>query len=239
MNKMQMKFSKAQDITRKALGMAILKNRDKVIALLKKYGVAVDNSYSNDELIVGVLTAVQANARFRQDLSNLLTQTTSESLSFTGESGMQFFYAAGDAEATDPWASITNFYAKNNPGQAIGGNNGPVANIPTSTTTTQKSALGSLLSDKNTLSSILNTGLSTLSTSLTNKSNQKLANTALAIETEKTKQAQAAVAGGGAVPGKGAPMSMGLKIGLAVGGAVLLTFVIVMLVKPKGKPKAA
>jgi hypothetical protein len=239
MNKIQMKYSKAQDITRKALGMAILKNREKVVALLKKYGVAVDSSYSNDELIVGVLTAVQANARFRQDLGNLLTQTTSESLNFTGESGMQFFYAAGDPESSDPWASITKAYAQNNPGQAIGAGSGPVANTTTPTTTTQKSALGSLLSDKNTLSSILNTGLSTLSTSLTNKSNQKLAKTALAIETEKTKQAQAAVAGGGAAPGTRAPISMGLKIGLAVGGAVLLTFVIVMLVKPKAKPKAA
>jgi hypothetical protein len=234
MNKVQIKLSQAQDITRKALGMAIVRNREKIIALLKKYGVAVDSSYTNDELIVGVLTAVQSNKRFRDDLSKLLADSTSDTLSFTGEAGQQFFNAAGD-----PWAELTAAYANNNPSKAIMGSGG-VANTTTTGTTTQKTAIGSLLSDKNTLSSILNTGLATLSTSLTNKSNQKLANTALAIETEKTKQAALSASGTGAgTPSGKAPMSLATKIGLAVAGTGILVLIIYLIAKPKSKAKAA
>lgn len=230
MTKSQMKYSQAQDIARKTLGLAIVNNRDKVIALLKKYGVAVDDSYSNDELIVAVLTVVQSNQRFRDDLKKLLTDVASDALSFTGEGGMEFFYMAN---GEDPWASIKAAYAANNPGQAI--QSGSVAN--TSDTTTQsKTAVGSLLSDKQTLSNILGTGLNVLSTSLTNKSNQKLANTALQIETEKTKQAALMAAGGGAgTPNAKKGWSTGAIIGVSVAGVAALAGIIYWLFKPKAK----
>jgi hypothetical protein len=231
MTKAQMKLSQAKDIARKSLGLAIVKNRDKIIALLKKYGVAVDDTYSNDELIVGVLAAVQSKARFREDLTKLLTETTGEALSFTGEEQMEFFYMAN---GEDPWASIKAAYAANNPGQAI--TSGSVANLSDTTTTTkQKTAIGSLLSDKNTLSNILGTGLNVLSTSLTNKSNQKLADTALAIEAEKTKQAALLAAGGSAAPGTASGWSTGAKIAVGVGAVAFVSLIVWLIVKPKAK----
>jgi hypothetical protein len=228
MNKAQMKFSQAQDITRKALGIAIVKNRGKIIALLKKYGVAVDNSYSNEELIVGTLAAVQSKERFREDLKNLLTETTSQALSFTGEEGMNFFYADGPT-IYDIFDDNTSSAATTQPSSTAG----------TTTAQKQKTALGSLLSDKDTLKNILGTGLNVLSTSLTSKSNQKLADKALAIETEKTKQAALSYGGGGAQPTAKNGWSTGAIIGVTLLGIVVLGGTIYLATRNSGKTAKA
>lgn len=211
----RMTTSKAQEITRKALGIAIARNRSRIIALLKKYGVAIDDSYSDDELIVGVLTALKTNNRFKKDLGDLLYETTSDAMkSFTGEEGQQFFGFVSAATLAEAAASQEN-----------------TTTAPTGTQK-EKTALGGLFADKNTLSSILNTGLGVLSTSLTNKGNQKLANTALAIETEKTKQAAlAAGAGGNGLPGAQQGLSTGAKIAIGVGIAAVLGTIIYFVVK--------
>lgn len=213
----KMKRSEAKEITRKAIGLAIVKNRDKIVALLKKYGVAIDSSYSDDELIVATLVGIRSNTKFKDDLGKLLTETTSESIGFTAEYNSFFFTGS---ESFFGWDGETG-----------------TASSTTTTTTTkpkEKTAIGSLLSDKNTLSNILNTGLSVFSTSLTNKSNQKLADTALQIEAEKTKQAallaQRAGAGGGA-GGANTGLSTGAKIGIGIGVAAVVGLIIYLVVK--------
>jgi len=211
---------KARELTRQAMGIAIAKNKGKVISLLKKYGVAVDNSYSDDELIVGVLQAVRSgNARFKKDLAILLGEGVS--MNFTAEQGSEFF-------------SFVDSSFLNNDGAFTGINATSIASQydTTASTAKEKTAVGSLLSDKNFLSGVLNTGLTTLSSSLTNKSNQKLANTALQIEAERTKQAALIAAGGGAAGlGVKPGLSTGAKVAIGVGVLAIVGVIIYVVVK--------
>ena len=78
---------------------------------------------------------------------------------------------------------------------------------------------------------MIGTGLDTLSTSLKNKSDQKLANTALALEVEKTKQA-ALLAQGGSGAGVIKPgLSTGAKVAIGLGVATLVGVIIYFVVK--------
>lgn len=193
------------DFSTKAIGLAIAKNRDKIIALLKKYGVNVDKSFADDKLIVAVLVANKQNKRFQADLKELLKETVKSHKSFTGE---------------------YPFFGFNFPGED------PDAETPATTTTTTKpkTAAGSFLA--NNLDSLLNTGLSTLSSVITNKANQKLLNQSLAIETEKTKQAALLAAGGGSGAGTTKTgLSTGAKIAIGVGVAAVIGVIIYVVVK--------
>lgn len=97
----------------------------------------------------------------------------------------------------------------------------------------EQTGVGKFLSGN--LDTILSTGLATLSTVITNKSNSKLADKALAIETEKTKQAQLAAIAAGAGAGSGAKtgLSTGAKIGIAVIGLAGLGTILYFIVKKK------
>lgn len=208
---------KVKELTRKALGTAIAKNRAKVIALLKKYGVAIDSSYSDSEVIIAVLHAVRSDkkGRFKKDLSEILKDTAS-SMNFTAEDGQEFFNYVSVPEITNPTTVPVM---------------GTVTGANTSPTTKPKSAFGSALASN--LGNIFSTGLNVLSSSLTNKSNQKLADTALAIEAEKTKQAALNAQGGGAGGAGAQPsgLSTGAKIGIGVGVAAVVGLIIYLVVK--------
>ncbi len=194
----------AHDFSTKAIGLAVAKQRDKVIALLKKYGVNIDKDYNDGKIIVAVLVANRTNPRFRSDLKELLKQTIeSNKKSFTGEYP---FFGVGYYNP-DEGSELTT----------------------TSTTTKPKTAVGNFLS--NNMDSLLNTGLSTISSVITNKSNQKLAEQALAIETEKTKQAALLAAGGGAGVNQKTGLSTGAKVAIGVGAAAVIGVIIYLVVK--------
>lgn len=216
MGTIKMKTSEAAEITRRAIGLAIVKNKDKIVSLLKKYGVAIDKSYSDDELIVATLVGIRSNAKFKNDLRDMLAETTSETVGFTAEYNTFFF------TGKESFFNVISY------DKAAG-----EENATTGTTTKEKTAIGSLLSDKNTLSNILNTGLNVFSTSLTNKGNKELADRALAIEVEKTKQA-ALLAGksdAGAGAGGAAGMSSGAKVAIGVGVLAVVGVIIYLVVK--------
>lgn len=217
MSKVEMKTSEAQEITRRAIGLAIVKHKDKIIALLKKYGIAMDGR-SDDDLIVAIMIGIRDNARFRKDLQGVLANTTKETVGFTAEyntffftGGPDFFNAIGDMPSSAySWEA-------------------PATATPA---TKSKSAVGQLLSDPKLLGSILDKGLDTLSNSLTNKSNQKLADTALQIEAEKTKQAALLAAGGGTGSAAGG-LSTGAKIGIGLGVVAVVATIIWLVVRKK------
>lgn len=234
MAKVEMKTSEAKEITRKAIALAIVKHRDKIIALLKKNGVSIDGN-DDDKLIVAVMIGVRDSARFRKELAALLADTTKETMSFTAEyntfffTGSEaFFNALGSSSVGDSAGS-----SDDGGGNSSGGNGSGSSTYTGQSSDTPGGALKNLFSDPKTLSSILNTGLTTLSNALTNKSNQKLANTALQIEAEKTKQA-ALLAGSRAVIGAGGTgLSTVAKIGIGVGVAAVVGVIIWLIVKKK------
>lgn len=217
----QLTTTAMQQITRNAIALALVKNRGAVISLLRKYGVNVDKDSKDNQLIIAILVANRSNEKFRQELKHLLLQTAgnntknftaekSMNFFFTAENGQNFFNAPGD-DPNDAWSRLL----KNQ-------------NTNTATETEkQKTGVGQFLSGN--LDKILNTGLSTLSTVITNKSNSKLADKALAIEAEKTKQAQLAAmaAGAGSVVNGKKGLSTGAKIGIGVlglGGLIVIVY---------------
>src|SRR3990172_6238916 len=121
----KMKLSEAKEITRNAIAMAIVKNRDKIIALLKKYGIAADSSWSDEKLIIAVLVGIQQREKFKTDLGALLTETTSDIVGFTAEYNSFFFTGA---ESFFNWDVVDA--ATLQAGQSV---------KPASTTTTPKS----------------------------------------------------------------------------------------------------
>lgn len=217
MGTIKMKTSEAAEITRRAIGLAIVKNRDKIISLLKKYGVAVDKSYSDDQLIVATLVGIRSNAKFKNDLRDLLADTTSETVGFTAEYNSFFF------TGKESFFNLVSYDSAASE-QAVKGTTGSA--------TKEKTALGSLLSDKNTLTNILNTGLNVFSTSLTNKGNKELADKALQIEVEKTKQATLAAQNNNAGGGSGvAGLSTGAKVAIGVGVLAVVGVIIYFVAK--------
>lgn len=80
-----------QAITERAIAVAVLKKRPQVIALFKKNGIIASSSWTDHELIVGILQAMAKNERFRTDLAELLTTVTLDNKShFTGEGMFRF-----------------------------------------------------------------------------------------------------------------------------------------------------
>lgn len=212
-----------EKITTAAIAATVRTNRAGIIALLKKHGVAIDSGYSDQEIIVGLLQAIRSSKRFRDDLAPVLAGVVSKSMaSFTGaaESGAFYYNVDGEAPGGDPGGVHSGI------NDVINGGNSSTVKKP------------GFFSGAN-LTNLFNTGLSVLSTTLANKSNQQLANTALQIEQEKTKQsALAGIVGKGAA-GTNPGMSTGAKIAIALGiltilglGAYFLFF------KKKGKAKA-
>jgi hypothetical protein len=202
----------ARQITHQALGAAIVHNRGQLIALLRKHGVNISESYPNSQLTVAILVATREKPRFRQDLAALLESVTkTQTKNFTAEKGMQFFFTADRGEQ---FSNTANRFFYNADGE-------------------DKTAAGKYLQDN--LGTILNTGLGTISTLLTNKSNAKLADKALAIEAEKTRQAELAAqlgAQAGALGGTVKPgLSTGAKVAIGVGVAAVLGTIIYFIVK--------
>lgn len=238
---MEIKTSQARDITRKAIGYAVAKHRDKIVALLKKYGVAMDTSNSDHELIVAVLVTLRDKPRFKADLVEVLKGTTSDALSFTaeynsffftGDSG-KFFNTIGDGTVCDPASQAYADYVTNN------GTPPPNCGSGSTSSGGGKTAVGQVLSDPKVLGGVLTAGLGILSTSLTNKGNQQLADTALAVETEKTKQAALLAAGTGGTGVAKPGMSMGAKIAIGVGVAAVLGLIAYLIFKKPGTPAPA
>jgi len=210
----QLTIEAMQQIARNAIALALVKNRGAVISLLRKYGINVDKDSSNDQLIVAILVANRDNQKFRQELKELLLKTSAGSTkNFTAEKSMNFFFTAENGN---------NFF-----------NLGPDGPGADEQNVKEKTGLGKFLSGN--LDKILGTGLSTLSTVITNKSNSKLADKAIALETEKTKQAQLAALAAGAtsVPGSGKGMSTGAKIGIGIAVVALLGTIVYFIVKKK------
>lgn len=262
----------SQEITKRAIAVAVLKKRPQVIALFKKNGIIASSAWTDHELIVGILQAMRTNERFKTDLVELLSTVTLENKShFTGEgmfrfTGENMFRLSGTVEpmagkwynadgakfhedgvtghptifdigptGATPSGSLPAWATTPPPGPS------PLPSNPTPAATTSGSSGGGFLSgvfNSSTISNILNQGVNVLSTSLQNKSNAQLANTALQIEQQKTQQAAlAASAGAGAKP----PMSTATKIGiglLVVVGVGLLTWGVVVLAR-RGRARRA
>jgi hypothetical protein len=195
-----------QKMTSNAIAAVVLHNKNAVIALLKKNGVNVDGSYSDKELIVGILAAARSNARFRGELRQLMTNTMLEHKSgFTGDG---FFNAMGGE--TNPLQTAT---------------------VPSTSTSTGSSA--SSFFNSTNLNKLFDTGLNILSTSLQNKSNKQLADTALQIEQEKTKQAALLAANKGNATGTTGGLSTGAKIGIGIAITGLLVLLLWVIFKKK------
>jgi hypothetical protein len=193
--------------------------RDSIIALLRKHGVIIDQSYDDPAITIAVLKAVGTSPRFRGDLSKLMADAASEGKkSFTGREG--FFQFTG-REGFFGFTGKEGFFNFGPTDEELAGATSASSNTGGSTTTSTtsatktNSALSGLLTGNN-LSNLFNTGLNVLSTTVSAKSNQKLADTALQIEQAKTMQA-AYLAGGGygsTLPGAG--MSTGAKVAIGV-----------------------
>lgn len=197
----EIKYGQAAEISSQSLAAAMATNRNKIIALLKKHGIAVDQSYKDQAIILAVLMAMRdqkMGTAFTNDLKGILVNNKPV-LNFTAESETFFRNVTGD------------------------------------TGSSQKSTIGSLVSDPNTWSSILNTGLDVLSSSVKSKSDKQLADTALKIEQEKTKQAEliAAQKAGGGNGSTSSGMSTGAKIAIGVGVAVVIITIVVLVFRKK------
>lgn len=217
----EIKTSEARDITRKALGLAVAKHRNKLVSLLKKHGVSADTS-TDDKLIVATLAGVRDSKRFRDDLAGVLTDTTRETVGFTAEYNSFFFTGTKFFNWEATYNDLSN--------QLNSGN----TSAQSTSTSSGKTTAGQLLSDPKLIGSILNTGLTTLSNSLTAKSNQKLADTTLQIEAEKTKQAALLAQGGGAAGvGSSGGLSTGAVIAMVIGGAAVIGLVVWLVVRKK------
>lgn len=209
-----------KQLTRKAVGIAVIKNKPQVVALFQKYGVAVDNSYDTNELIVGVYQAMVTSPGFRRDLVKLLSASMTEHKQHFTED-IYNFSAGGPSEAGSSAGDI---------GQAA---NSLTSQSTTMTTPSSNSSLGAGLFSAGNLSNLLNTGLTVLSNSLKSKSDQKLANTALQIEAEKTKQAALSTGATTAVPTAG--LSSGAKIGIVVGILAVVGATLYFVLRKKSK----
>lgn len=203
-----------QKLTTDGIAAVMRKNKKGIIALLKNNGVNIDSSYDDHAIIVGVLQAVRSTGpnaqRFRTDLANLMAQMASKGMqSFTDDAGTGGFYNWVDPPTDSALAPV----------------GAPPLNQNTGGTKTPNTGIFS----PNNLATIFNTGLGILSTSLTNKSNQQLAQTALQIEQEKTRQAAlvgAGGAGGGVKKGLSAGAWIAIIIGvLGLGGIIYFAFI--------------
>lgn len=235
--------------TRQAIAAALLNKKPEVIALMKKNGVIVSTSYTDRELIIALLQLIKKSDRFKKDFADLMSKNIGKP-KFTGEgmfnfTGENMFRLSGvhppngwyGADGVDD--SIYGLSPDTTSYDIPASSTTPAAPVP-KTSTSSGSFLSGVFSSS-TVSNILNNGLNVLSTSLTNKSNQGLADTALQIEQEKTKQAQLLAAagqgGGAAKPG----LSTGAKIGIGLGIAVAVGLLIWggVALSRKSKAKAA
>lgn len=111
---MEIKYSQAADISRKALAAAMLSHRDKIIALLKKYGIAINSSYKDRAVILAVLMAMKdpkVGVPFTNELKVIIGNAK---INFTAENN-GFFNLDTDATA----ATTTNTSGKSTLGQVV------------------------------------------------------------------------------------------------------------------------
>lgn len=242
----------------KAIAVALIQNRDGIVNLLQKHGVIVNGNYSDRELLLALLDATRKNARFRQDLATLLSHSVDKNKAhFTGEGMFGFtgenmfrlngvhppngwYGADGRGPAPAAWKSFDGSEAEiisNNYG--VGASSTTPSPSPSPTPPKTGSFLSGVFTSAN-VGNILNSGLGVLSTTLSNKSNKQLADTALQIEHEKTKQAALLAAGGQPSAGITKPgMSTGAKIGIALLITGVVVTGVVLLVRHRRRRSAA
>lgn len=226
----------------KAIAAALIKDKKGLVSLLRKNGVSISSSYSDREVIIAVLEAVRSSQRFKTDLSDFLATVAVDSkMSFTGEgmfgfTGENMFRLNGvhppngwyGADGREPAPAAWGPQFDGSPNELQGINSG----YGTTTTTTTPVAKDKLL-DKDTIRNFLNTGLGVLSTTLTNKSNKELADKALEIEQEKTRQAALLAAGGGSAEASKKGLSIGAIIGIIAGVLVIGGVAVYFFTRPK------
>lgn len=240
--KKTMTTEQMQQVTRNAIALAVVKNRSRIIALLRSHGVNVDSAYPDDQLITAILVAVQSKLAFRNDLQKLLLATAAaHTNNFTGEQGSNFFPPLQPGQGKDGFSftqeDAEGFFSPKGTGRGKDGfafTAEKAANFFNANDEKDKTAAGVFL--KENMGTILNTGLGTISTLLTNKSNGKIADKALLIEQEKTKQAALLAAGSGLATGAGTAstgLSTGAKIGIGVAVLAVVGVIIYFIVKKK------
>lgn len=247
--------------TQKVISLAVLQKRPELIELLKKHGVVVSSSYTDQELIIGVLQAMRTNDRFRRDLAKLLATVAGQHkekfsgegkffkftgpsmFKFTGDNMFRFtgetmFQLSGAATAPpDQWHGADGSGSKvinQNWARANGLDDHESAHAGSSVSSSTGSKSSFFTPDK--LNTLFNTGLGILSTSLANKSNKQLADKALEIEKEKTKQAELLAAANAATAGAGSlkpGLSTGAKIGIGLGIAATVGTILYFVLRKK------
>jgi hypothetical protein len=210
----------SQDQLDELLGYVAANNPEDIRVLLRRNGYNSDSLASND-LTIAFLKAIKDNGTFRQDVADYLTGMLqhSQQMSFVSNSKQTNFNVVSLAEANTGVAGATD----------------PVKTT-TSTTTSGKSSFWDNLASSQNVNSLLNTGLSVLSTSLQSKANKDSEERALqakALDLQIAQTNAAAAAAGG----NKKPVNVWAIVGI-IGGLAVIGMVI-YLVSKKGKKSAA
>lgn len=211
---------------------------DNIRELLVRNGYAQANDLSKADLQIVFLGAIKDSEPFRNDVSAYLTGLVQDkALSFVQQPRQTTFnmveaFKGNWGDAKKPKGSKK----LNASGDGFLNDTGPTTPATTATPSSSGSfwsTLGSVV-NKDTLTSLFNTGLSAVSTKL--QSNATKSSEANALELERIRlqqiqaQAAATAAGGGTKP---AGLSTGAIVGIAVGGVAVLGLIIFLATKKK------
>jgi hypothetical protein len=205
------------------LAEVLTNNIEDVRQLLVSNGVAGAESMGKTDLKIAFLKAIKDSASFRDSASRFLSSLVQSQANFTGAGNLNFGIGIYD-DPTDPIPTESNPTATT-----------PVVK-PAASTGSFWNTLGGVANQDN-LNKLFSTGLDTLSTSLKSKANKASEERALELERIRLEQIQAQkdlVSAGGKVPGTTSTgLSTGAKVGIGIGGAVLLGVIIYLVVRKK------
>lgn len=219
-----------------------LKNRKKeVIKLLSVNGISLPPLASDKAVAIAFLKANKDNETFRNQASQLLSmyvQSMPDNTIKTYVTGKKYHNTIGvDEEYIDPTQPWLGTIPINT------GSSGATTNTASSNSGSSSSGGGFWSSLKNVftpdvLATGIKTGLNALNTSITSKANQTSEQNALEAQQKQLELLQAQIQLK-QTPSASSPFPTWLKVTLGIAGAGVMVTVIVVLIRKKGKAKAA
>lgn len=195
-----------EDLMANLIADLVMNRKEEVISLLRKSGLAISKSSSDDEIIYAVYAAFQKVPTFRRDLYALANERVEES-SFTGD---DFFNYVDDGD-------FFNWNGKKNPNlRSQGGEGTKVGNFLRGIFTPERK------------DQLLNTGFDVLTKKLTQKADSAQAQQLIQLEAAKAQTALAEAERNRTQPKKGKWI-----IPAVIGGIVVVGVIVYFVVRKK------
>lgn len=115
-----MEYNQAQDVITQAIGVMSVEDKPSLIALLKKNGSLIADSSSQKQVLDATFKLIQDSPKFRQDLTNYLSEQASSDSQASFVSDGSYSNAGGGKDGTAVGNFLRTLFSQENINKGLG-----------------------------------------------------------------------------------------------------------------------